>query len=88
MSPYVDIEGSGEGVTTITSALGTGSGTVVGANNSELRYLTVKNTGEAEPAGRRDLHGDDVAPTQPRDRDRERRHGELRRSTPRTARRS
>jgi hypothetical protein len=47
MRPYIDIEGSGEGVTTITSALGTGSGTVVGANNSELRYLTVKNTGEA-----------------------------------------
>ena len=46
MRPYVDIEGSGEGVTTITSALGTGLGTVIGANNSELRYLTVKNTGE------------------------------------------
>ena len=47
MRPFVDIEGSGEGITTITSALGSGSGTVVGANNSELRYLTVKNTGEA-----------------------------------------
>ena len=46
MRPYVDIEGSGEGVTTITAALGTGSGAVVGANNAELRYLTVKNTGE------------------------------------------
>ena len=47
MRPYVDIEGSGEGITTITSSLGTGSGTVVGTNNSELRFLTVKNTGEA-----------------------------------------
>jgi hypothetical protein len=47
MRPYVDVEGSGEGITTITSALGSGSGTVVAANNSELRYLTVKNTGEA-----------------------------------------
>lgn len=47
MRPHVDIEGSGEGVTTITSALGSGSGTVVGANNSELRYVTVRNTGEA-----------------------------------------
>ena len=46
MRPYVDIEGSGEGITTITAALGTGSGAVVGANNSELRYLTVKNAGE------------------------------------------
>ena len=47
MRPHVDIEGSGEEVTAITSTLGTGSGTVVGANNSELRYLTVKDTGEA-----------------------------------------
>jgi hypothetical protein len=46
MRPFVDIEGSGEGITTITAALGTGSGTVVTANNSELRYVTVKNTGE------------------------------------------
>jgi hypothetical protein len=46
MRPFVDVEGSGEGITTITSALGSGSGTVVAANNSELRYLTVKNTGE------------------------------------------
>jgi hypothetical protein len=46
MRPYVDVEGSGEGITTITSALGTGLGTVVAANNSELRYVTVKNTGE------------------------------------------
>lgn len=46
MRSYVDIEGSGEGVTTITSAIATGSGTVVGANNSELRYLTVTNTGQ------------------------------------------
>ena len=47
MRPFVDIEGSGEGITTITSALGSGSGTVVATNNSELRNLTVKNTGEA-----------------------------------------
>ena len=48
MRPYVDIEGSGEGVTTITSSLSTGSGTVVGANNSELRFVTVKNRGGGE----------------------------------------
>ena len=47
MRPFVDVEGSGEGITTITSAISTGSGTVVGANNSELRFVTVKNTGEA-----------------------------------------
>jgi len=45
LRPYVDIEGSGQGVTTITSTISGGSGTVVGANNSELRFVTVKNTG-------------------------------------------
>lgn len=45
MRSYVDIEGSGEGLTTITSAVATGLGTVVGTDNAELRFLTVKNTG-------------------------------------------
>jgi len=57
MKSYVDIEGSGEDVTTITAA-----GTVVppdflwpkstlsGADNAELRYLTVRNTGGNENA--------------------------------------
>jgi hypothetical protein len=45
LRPFVDLEGSGEGVTTITSAVPTGYGTVVGADNSEVRFLTVKNTG-------------------------------------------
>jgi hypothetical protein len=45
MKPYIDVEGSGEGVTTLTSTVASGSGTVVGASNSELRYLTVTNTG-------------------------------------------
>jgi hypothetical protein len=46
MKPYVDIEGSGEGVTTITAVTNqtTISGTVVGASNSELRFLTVVGT--------------------------------------------
>jgi hypothetical protein len=47
MKPYVDIEGSGELTTKITY---TGSdslytGTVIGASNAELRFLTVENTG-------------------------------------------
>ena len=47
MKPYVDIEGAGEMATKITS---TGSsslttGTVVGASNAELRFLTAENTG-------------------------------------------
>jgi hypothetical protein len=42
MQPYVDIEGSGEDVTTITS--NTTSETVSGAKNAELRWLTVQNT--------------------------------------------
>jgi hypothetical protein len=44
MKSFVDVEGSGEGVTTITSS-NPFSGTVVGAADSELRSLTVKHTG-------------------------------------------
>jgi hypothetical protein len=42
MKPYVDIEGSGEGITTITSTAGA---TVLGATHAELRWLTVQNMG-------------------------------------------
>ncbi len=50
MKPYVDIEGSGELATRITytgSASNT-SGTLFGASNAELRFLTVENTGGAD----------------------------------------
>ena len=40
MLPCVDIEGSGELATKITAAAGT---TLLGANNAELRFLTVEN---------------------------------------------
>lgn len=49
MKQYVDIEGSGELTTKITFT-GNASpydGTVWGANNAELRFLTVENTGGA-----------------------------------------
>jgi hypothetical protein len=39
------VEGSGELVTTVTSAVSSGAGTISAADNSELRFLTVKNTG-------------------------------------------
>ncbi len=49
MKQYVSIEGSGEESTTITAALSTeslpGPGTVAGADNAGLRFVTVKNTG-------------------------------------------
>jgi hypothetical protein len=46
MLEWVDIEGSGEGITTIESSFCSISGGAInGANNSELRFLTVKNTG-------------------------------------------
>lgn len=46
MKPYVDIEGAGEGVTKITRAGDTSHrGTLTGASNAEVRYLTVENTG-------------------------------------------
>jgi hypothetical protein len=48
MKPYVDIEGSGELTTTIR---GNGNaGTVVGAGPSEMRLLTVQNTGSSSDA--------------------------------------
>lgn len=45
MKEYVDVEGSGELVTTITGQVGQGAGTVVGAANTELRFVTIENTG-------------------------------------------
>jgi hypothetical protein len=48
MKQWVDIEGSGELNTVITSGVGTFNcslGTVNGANNAEMRFLTVRNTG-------------------------------------------
>jgi len=45
MKPYVDVEGSGEGVTMLTSTNSSGSGTVIGTDHSELRFLSVTNTG-------------------------------------------
>jgi hypothetical protein len=47
MQEWVDVEGSGEVVTTITASgsSSSGTGTVLGADNTELRFLTVENTG-------------------------------------------
>ena len=53
MKPYVDIEGAGE-LTTVVSYGGSYApftGTLVGADNAELRFLTVKNTGDDEVGG-------------------------------------
>ncbi len=48
MKPFVDIEGSGEHATKFTGAGGTSEAdgsTLLGANDAELRFLTVENTG-------------------------------------------
>ena len=50
MQAYVDIEGSGENTTTITSTHSSGSldatsASVTGANNAEIRFLTAENQG-------------------------------------------
>ena len=46
MKSYVDIEGAGQGVTTIKGNVsGSNSGVIKGNNNAELRNLTVENTG-------------------------------------------
>lgn len=52
MKQWVDIEGSGEGVTTIRRAGSPNfdTGTVVAANKAELRFVTVENTGGATRA--------------------------------------
>ena len=46
MERYVDIEGSGELNTKITyhGSVSSATGTVVGADDAELRWLTVENT--------------------------------------------
>ena len=46
MKPFVDIQGSGESTTKITSYnTDASTGTVTGASNAELRFLTVENAG-------------------------------------------
>ena len=52
MKQYVDIEGSGELTTkiTFTGSASINTGTVVGASNAELRFLTAENTGGAAGA--------------------------------------
>jgi hypothetical protein len=46
MKPYVDIQGSGENVTAITGVVANEySGVVQGADNAELRFVTVENKG-------------------------------------------
>ena len=51
MKSYVDIQGSGENVTKITGTIDTlDSGVVTGANNAEIRFLTIENTGGGEYA--------------------------------------
>lgn len=47
MRPFVDIEGSGQGVTTVTSA---GVNTVIAASDAEIRELTIRNTSPHSPA--------------------------------------
>jgi hypothetical protein len=55
MKQHVDIQGSGEGNTLITSSTSAtqdtcAKSTVLGANDAELRFLTVRNTGTATTA--------------------------------------
>jgi hypothetical protein len=46
LKQYVDVEGSGENTTIITGHIDSStSGVVRGANNAEIRFLTVENTG-------------------------------------------
>jgi hypothetical protein len=49
MKQHVDIQGSGEGATLITSANSGFNPTVQGENNSELRFLEIQNTAPPGP---------------------------------------
>jgi hypothetical protein len=56
MQPYVDIEGSGEKVTVISGSLSSNqtslavtNGLLNGANNAEVRFITIKNIGQVLP---------------------------------------
>ncbi len=53
---YVDLEGSGEGITFVVSTADA-SGTVAGADACELRRLTVANAGPTHAVGIRNLAG-------------------------------
>jgi hypothetical protein len=64
MKQYVDIEGSGEGTTRITSGGGAtplNGSTVQGADNAGLRNLTVENTGGDDYAAA--IHNNDDSPS-------------------------
>jgi pectin methylesterase-like acyl-CoA thioesterase len=52
MKPFVDIQGSGELTTkiTYTGSVAPDTGTLIGANDAELRFLTVENTGGSNHA--------------------------------------
>ena len=54
MRPYIDVEGSGEGVTIVQSTVNT-LGTVNGADHAELRRLTVLNTAPTHAIALRSL---------------------------------
>ncbi len=63
MKEYVDIEGSGEGVTKITGTIDIYSGGVVeGADNTELRFLTVVHAGGGGVSNARAIYGNGVSP--------------------------
>jgi hypothetical protein len=52
MKEYVDVEGSGENTTIITGHIGEDlTGVVQGASNTEIRFLSVQNTGGGTYAG-------------------------------------
>jgi len=63
MKQFVDIQGSGELVTKITTSGSTThtNATVLGADDAELRFLTVENTGGAEYAVA--IYNDNASPT-------------------------
>jgi hypothetical protein len=65
MKQYVDMEGSGELATTITSAISNiacNTGTVRGANDAEMRFLAVQNTGTGPDDCGFGIYNEDASP--------------------------
>lgn len=63
MQQFVDIEGSGESVTKLTGTVDSSTaGIVNGASNSEIRFITVENTGAASGNNARAIYNSNVSP--------------------------
>ena len=63
MKPYVDIEGSGTGTTRVEGEIGAyDRGVVIGADNAEMRFLSIENLGGVATADSTGVYCDGASP--------------------------